>query len=72
MKDINATLNNELNSDKIPTFTAESNKVGHEENIKDGFDSITSLLQACQLEEYTELFEKEKIDLSTLVSKYYQ
>lgn len=70
MKDINASLNNELNSNKVPTFAAKSNKVGYEEDIKDGFDSITSLLQACQLEEYTELFEKEKIDLSALVSKY--
>lgn len=67
MKDINASLNNELNSNKVPTFATKSNKV--EEDIKDGFDSITSLLQACQLEEYTELFEKEKIDLSALVSK---
>lgn len=70
MKDINASLNNELNSNKVPTFATKSNKVGHEEDIKEGFDSITSLLQACQLEEYTELFEKEKIDLSALVSKY--
>lgn len=55
---------NELNCDKVMVMKNE--KPTHEDSVQDAFDSITNLLQACQLEEYVELFESEKIDLSSV------
>lgn len=37
------------------------------DSLEEVYPSIESLLESCSLEDYIELFQKEKIDLSSLV-----